>query len=452
MKPPFLLLFLFIFPAPAVAEINTLEEALALAYQHDPGLDAQRAKLRATDEQISQALSNYRPSIDATGEAGKNWEKVDNGGIFSGDTILKPRDAGVNVTQPVFRGFRTSGSVDSAKAAAKAGQAALTQAEQQLLLDAAKAYLDVVQAQDLVQINQKNEADLKKELTITRDRLRIGELKKTDVSQADSRYKVAQVARIQAENELSNKRVTFSRLVGQMPGILKAPKLILEQPATMEDAIAMAQDNNPNVIAANYNQESARSDVTVAEGSLLPEVNIVGSANRGKNENLEIPQQQDNYSIMAKLTIPLYRSGSDYSKARAAKQTVTQRDMELRDARNKTEEAVRTAWQTLVTARAAISGDKEAMDASDQALYGVKEEAKVGTRTTLDILNAEQELLNARTSFVKAVHDEAVAILEVKAALGMLTAKSLHLPVKLYDPTINYDKARNSWAGLDITE
>ena len=161
---------------PAYAEINTLEEALALAYQHDPGLEAQRAKLRATDEQVSQALSNYRPSIDATADVGRSKQVVADGGLFSGQNTLTPRDEGVSVTQPVFRGFRTEGSVDSATATVKAGRAALQGAEQQLFLDTSKAYLDVLQAQDLVEINRTNEKDLQQQLDITKDRLRIGEL------------------------------------------------------------------------------------------------------------------------------------------------------------------------------------------------------------------------------------------------------------------------------------
>ena len=450
MKRCLLLLILTAFPAAAMAEVNTLEEALSRAYAHDPALEAERAKLRATDEQISQALSNYRPNIDATAQAGRTRQKIDDGGFFSGDNSLKPRDAGLNITQPVFRGFRTQNSVASAKALSKAGQAALLQAEQQLMFDTAKAYLDVVQAQELLAINQKSEADLQEQLDITRDRLRIGELKKTDVSQAESRFKLAHVARLQAQNELDNKRVTFSRFVGEMPGVLSAPKTPFDIPDTLDTAIILARQNNPDIIAASYNQQAARADVKTAEGSLLPEVNIVGNANRGKDENVQIPQQQDNYSLMAKLTIPLYRSGADYSKARAAKQTKTQRDMELQDAENKAEEAARTAWQTLQTARAAITGNQEALEATDQALFGVKEEAKVGTRTTLDILNAEQELQSARIGLAKAVHDEAIAVLQVKASVGQLTAQRLNLDIKIYDPNDNYNKARNKWAGLDI--
>ncbi len=435
---------------PAYAEINTLEEALALAYQHDPGLDAQRAKLRATDEQVSQALSNYRPSIDATADTGRSKQDIVDQRLFPDHSTLTPRDAGVSVTQPVFRGFRTQGSVDSAKATVKAGRATLEDAEQQLMLDTAKAYLDVVQAQDLVEINRTNEKDLLQQLAITRDRLRIGELKKTDVNQAESRFKIAQVARLQAENELSNKRANFARLVGEMPGTLTPPTLTVDEATTLEDAVAIAQEENPNVVAASFTKEAARADVTVAQGSLLPEVSVVGSAAHNSGQNVTLPQRQDNYSLVAKVTVPLYRAGTDYSKTRAAEQTVTQRDLEYDDARNKAKESALTAWQTLVTARSSIDGDKEALDATDKALYGVKEEAKVGTRTTLDILNAQQELLNARTSLVKAVHDEAVAVLQVKAAIGRLTAQALNLPVNPYDPNDHYEKARDAWAGLSI--
>jgi TolC family type I secretion outer membrane protein len=452
MRLRIFMLGLIAFPVSAMAEIQTLEEAWALAYQHDPGLQAQRAKLRATDEQISQALSNWRPSVDAEADAGKNHQTIADHGLFSGSSTLTPRDESITITQPIFRGFRTVGSVHSGKASIKAGRAALEDAEQQLLLDTGKAYLDVMQGQDIVRYNRRNEADLQEQLNATRDRFRVGELKKTDVNQAESRLKIATVARLQAETDLANSRVTFARLVGEMPGTLVPPRLALEQPKTKEEAVSLAEIKNPAVIAADYTREAADADVTIAEGSLLPEVSLVGSATRSVDQNPTIPQRQDSLSLIAKMTIPLYRSGTDYSKSRAAKQTVTERREEFEDARNKARESAGNAWQTLITSRDVITGDKEALDATDKALYGVKEEAKVGTRTTLDVLNAEQELLNARVSVAKAEHDEGLAVLQVRAAVGTLTAEALQLPVELYDPTVNYKKARNRWAGLDIAD
>jgi outer membrane protein len=448
MRGCFLLAALVLFSAPARAETHTLEQALVLAYQHDPGLQAQRAKLRATDEQVSQALSNYRPSIDATDQVGKTTQHVAENPFIPTSSNLTPRDAGLTITQPVFRGFRTTASVDSAKATVKAGRATLQQAEEQLLLDAAKAYVDVLQAQDLVQITRKNETDLQTQLEATQDRFRIGELKKTDVSQAQSRLKAAMVARLQAEGDLANKRLTFARLTGEMPGTLQAPLLALDRPQDAEEAAALAEEHNPAVIAAQYTQEAASADVTTAKGSLLPEVNLVGSATRNQDQTVTLPQRQSSLTALVSVTIPLYRSGTDYSKTRAALDTETQRRLEYDDARNKAREGASNAWQTLVTARAAIAGDQEAEEATEQALVGVKEEAKIGTRTTLDVLNAEQELLNARVNLVKARHEETVAILQVKAAIGDLTAEALRLPVDLYNPVTHYDNARNRWIGF----
>ena len=370
---------------PAFAYAQTFEQALVLAYEHDPSLKAERAKLRAVDEGVSQALSNWRPDLEATGEAGRDKEDIQEVNPIE----LKPRNASLTLTQPVFRGFRTKGSVDSAEASVLAERAALVDAEQQLLLDASKAYLDVLEAQQVLDINVKNENALQKQLVITRDRLRIGELTKTDANQAESRLKVAAASRLQAEGDLLNKQKTYARITGQMPGILLPVSLTLELPATQEDAVETAKKNNPKVIAAQYNQQAARADVRVAEGSLLPEVSLVGNAARGVDQNVTLPQRDDSFSVLAKVTVPLYRSGSDYSKSRAAIQTENQRREELEDALNKSTENATNGWQTLMTAREVISVNKEAVDATDKALYGVREEAKVGTRTTLDVLNAE---------------------------------------------------------------
>jgi outer membrane protein len=432
----------------ALAEPFTLENALALAYTNSPALQAERAKLRATDEQISQALSNWRPSIDAVGDAGRGRQNVTGDGIPSTPTIYNPSDASVTITQPVFRGFRTTGSVHSAEATIEAGRAALQNAEQQILLDSAKAYLDVLLAQDIVLINRANEADLQQQLDMTRDRLRIGELRRTDVNQAESRLKVAMVGRLEAENDLMNKRTTFARLIGEMPGMLTKPILTLAQPTSLQDATIKAIEKSPAVIVATHNDEAAKADVTVAKGNLLPEVSVIGNAARNQQQNITFPERQDSLSVVARLTVPLYRSGSDYSKTRAAIQTENQRKMELDDSRNKAKETATNAWQTLMTARSVIAGDKEALIATDSALYGVKEEAKIGTRTIIDVLNAEQELLNAKVNLVRAEHDEIVALLQVKASIGDLTAEALHLPVEIYNPVVHYNKIRDKWLGF----
>lgn len=444
---------LSLFPSfSALAETQSLEQTLVLAYQKNPGLMAERAKLRATDEQVSVALSGYRPTVDAIAEGGHTASNVAGSGNYSGSSQLDPRSLSVKVTQPIFSGFKTSASVASAKATVKAQRAALQDAEQKLFLEAAKAHLDVIQAIAVLQLNRENEQVLQKQLDATKDRFGIGELKKTDVSQAESRLKTAMVSRLQAEGDLANQRSTFARLTGDMPGSLEQPKIKLDSPKTLDEAVALSLNKNPSVIASNYNFDAAKSDVTAAEGNLWPQVDLVGSTTRGWDQSNVTQDRQDSSTIMARVTVPLYHAGTDYAKTRAAQQTTTQRRLELEYARQKAREEAMNTWQSLSTTRSSIMGRKEVVEAATSALEGVREESKVGTRTTLDVLNAEQELLEAKINYVKAEHDESLASLQLKSAIGELTAEAMRLPVDIYDPKKNYDDASNAWIGFADTK
>ena len=438
---------------PAHAEVETLDQVLAAAYQNNPGLQAERAKLRATDEEVSKALSGWRPDLSATAEEGKSQQGVAGNGVAPRTSDLTPNTVGINMTQPVFSGFRTLADVHAAEADVKAQRAALEEAEQKLLLDSGKAYLDVVQAQTLLEITHENESLLQTQLAETQDRLRIGELKKTDVAQAQSRLKAATVSRLQAEGDLAEQRATFTRLVGHMPGMLAQPELTLDLPKTQDDAVALSLDKNPGVIAADYGAQAAHENIASARGSLLPAVDIVGSATHNGEQSAISPAREDTATILARLTIPLYRTGADYARTRAAEQTALQKRLELDDTRNKSRESASNAWQALVTARDAEAGRKDVVAATADALDGVKMEYKFGTRTTIDVLNAEQELYTAKTSLARADHDAALATLQLKSAIGQLTAETLHLAVKLYDPLKNYNTVRNKWVGFsDIKE
>ena len=431
--------------APAfAAEVQTIERAMAQAYQTNPGLQAERAKLRAVDEQVSQALSGWRPSVDAFGGVGKTYSST---GSNSGKTSTS-RNVGAQVVQPVFQGFRTVAAVDAAEAQVKAQRALLQSAEQQLLLDAGTAYLDVVAAQAVLDLTRGNEEVLRRQLDATRDRYSVGEVTQTDVSQAESRAERTTAQRIQAEGDLANRRATYARLIGDMPGTLEPPNLVLNDLKDMDEVVRRAETRNPGVLAAQYSQDAAKGNITAARGSLLPEVNLVGSASRGWESSAALPDRQDSAQILAEVTVPLYRSGADYSRTRAAQQTATQLRLQLEDTRRRAREAAINAWQALTTTQAAIKSDKAGVEAAELALRGVREESNVGTRTVLDVLNAEQELLDAKVTLVRARRDEAAAILQTKAAVGELTAASLRLAVDVYDPQKHYDSVRDTWAGF----
>jgi outer membrane protein len=434
---------------PAYAESETLEQAWTIAYRNNPSLEAQRAALRATDEQVSQALSNWRPSADATGSVGKTYQYAPELAPFQNPNFNDTtKSYGVQVTQPLFRGFRTKAQTEAAEKQVLAGRAKLESAEQQLFLDTASAYLGVLRDEAALELERNHETVLEDKLKETKVRARAGELTGTDVRQAESRLARAHVSRFQAESTLTQDRAAYARLVGNAPGQLQPPTLALDSPRLLADVFHFAETQNPDVVSAQFAVEESDAEITLNKGSLLPEVDLVGNSSRSYGENITIPGREDSSQVLVQVTVPLYRSGTDYSKVRAAEQTASQRRDELDEARHKAHETADNAWQALMTAQAALDADRTEVDAAAEALAGVKEESKVGTRTTLDVLNAEQELLDARIDEVKSQHDRDYAVLQIKAAVGQLTADHLKLPVESYDTRRHYEDVRNQWAGF----
>jgi outer membrane protein len=439
----------FVFSFSAQAEPETLEQSWVQAYRNNPSLEAQRASLRATDEQVSQALSNWRPSVDANGSVGRTYQYAPGLAPFENPSFNDTtKSYGAQVTQPLFRGFRTKAQTEAAEKQVLSGRAKLESAEQQLFLDTASAYLGVLRDEAALDLERDHEAVLTDKLKETKVRAEVGELTGTDVRQAESRLARAHVSRFQAENSLAQDRASFARLVGNAPSQLQAPTLVLGEPRTLADIFHVAETENPDVIAAQFAVEEAEAEIRLNKGSLLPEIDLVGNTSRSYGENITVPGREDSSQVLVQLTVPLYRSGTDYSKTRAAEQTASQRRDELDEARHKAHESADNAWQALMTAQAALDADKTEVDAASEALKGVTEESKVGTRTTLDVLNAEQELLDARIDQVKSQHDRGLAVLQIKAAVGQLTVNNLKLPVEPYNPKRHYEDVRNQWVGF----
>jgi outer membrane protein len=436
-------------PVTANAETETLEQAWVQAYSINPSLQAERARLRTTDEQVAQAQSHWRPSIDATASIGKTYQYIPAQKPFgTADFADTSRGYGVQLTQPLFRGFRTDSETEAAENQVFSGRAKLDDTEQQLFLDTATAFLDIVRDQAVLDSDRDNEHVLEKKLEETRVRAKLGDLTKTDVRQAESRLARAHVARYQAESSLTADRASYTRLVGKAPEHLKAPDLTPAHSDDLDDVLHLAETRNPKVIAAQFDIDEAKAEVDLDKGSLLPEVNLVASSTRNWGQNTTIPGREDSSQILVQATMPLYRAGTDYSKSRAAEQTVTQRRMELEEARHKSHETANNAWQGFQTAQAALEADKDEVEAAKEALEGVKEESRIGTRTTLDVLNAEQELLDAKIDLAKSSHDRNLAVIQIKAATGELTVGNLKLPVGVYDPKRHYDDVRNEWFGF----
>lgn len=429
------------------AASDTLTDALAAAYQTNPVLHGQRAQLRATDEQVPQALSGWRPDLRAQGSYGSVDTRTElNGGIQTKDS-LRPLSGAVTLSQNLFAGGRTVNATDQAEASVRAGRATLESVEQTTLLNAVRAYMDVIRDQSVVELNKNNVQVLKRQLEATTDRFRVGELTRTDTAQAEARLSQARSNLTAAEAQLAASRSFYERVVGQMPGTLERPASIAGLPQSEEDARRIAEQNNPTLRAARHGEEASRSAINVAKGALLPTFDVQAQYRYGRDPSSAIRDVEES-SILGVLTIPLYQSGVEYSQVREAKERNNQSRMQVMAALREVDEAVRNAWEILRASQSSIVSTTQQVRASEIALEGVKQESEVGARTTLDVLNAEQEYLNARVALVSAERDLAVAEYGLLAGMGLLTARNLDLPVEYYDPQKNYGEVRNKWIGF----
>ena len=434
--------------APA-ARGETLTEAFAQAYQYNPTLTAQRAKLRATDEGVPQALAGWRPTVQFTGAAGA--AAVDSHppvtGTGSNTQYIQPRSLDLNLTQPIFTSGHTSGLVKQAEHTVLAQRAQTVATEEQVLFSVAQAYLDVVLAQSVLDLNINNEQVLRKQLQVTSDQFRVGQGTRTDVAQAESRLALATADRVQSEGNLQSTRANYERVVGHPPAKLTAPKERARLPATLEEALSLAQSSNPSVLFADFTAQAGEDAVQATRGLLGPQLSIVGDVT--KQTELAIAGHELNEaSVTARLTMPLYEAGSVYAQTRAAKQTVTQLRDQLLDARRAAVQQATRDWEQILSLRERITSLNATIRAASIALDGVRQEEQAGTRTVLDVLNAQQELLSDQTSLVTTQHDLAIAEFDLALQVGTLTAVDLKLPVELYDVDKHYKEVRNKWIGF----
>jgi len=433
----------------ASASAETLNEALADAYNNNPTLQAARAQLRQVDEQVPQALSNWRPTVDVEGTIGSEWESDNVKAFGTASATREPKAATLNLTQPIYRGGRTVAQRDQAENFVSAGRAQLTNVEQQVLLQAVTAYVDVLRDLRVLDLTKNNEQVINEQLKATRERFDVGEVTKTDVSQAESRLARAVADRIQAQGNLTSSRAVYRQVIGKAPGKLDVPDLPGGLPTGEEQTIALSE-NTPIVAEAVFVERAARDGTDVVFGELLPTISLIGQV--GADEDVTRPNTRSaTAGIFAQVVIPLYQAGGVESRVRESKQLTAQRRQELDEARRQATQDATTAWQALETALAQIESFTAEVKATQVALDGVRQEQQVGLRTVLDVLDAQQEVLNSEVSLVVARRDSIVAAYQTLAAVGTLTAANLQLPVELYDPEKHYREVRNKWWGLNAS-
>ncbi len=424
------LLALAALTAPVPARALTLQEALAHAYASNPTLGAERAQARAVDEQVPLAMSGYRPTVNLTASVSRELSNSRYQPTGGERTESNVKTVTLSASQPLFDAT-VPPAVRRAERLIEAERATVIATGQTVLTQAATAYMDVVRDQEIVTLNTRNVELLKRQLKAAEDRARIGELTRTDVAQAQSRLAQAVASRSSAEGTLESDRATFTRVVGLTPGRLSSAKPVARLAATLPEAIALARSNNPSVLGAAYRAEAQHHAVDQIAGKRLPSATLAGSASRswdpGRSDGVDYTREDD-LTVSVKIVAPLYQAGLPEAQIREAKHTEQQNRLQIQEAADQGAESVVTAWASLETARATIQSYRAQIVAAQTALAGVRDEALVGTRTMLDVLDQEQELLNSRVNLVRAEHDEMVAVFQLLAACGQLTAQQLGLP------------------------
>lgn len=431
------------------ASAGTLRDALAYAYTTNPQLLAQRALLRATDEGVPQALANWRPTVTFTGSAGFETDVLQPSGGASRSISLTPESLQLALNQPIYRGGRSEAQLRAALDTVQSARAQTFATETTIFQAVAKAYLDVVRDQNLVEVDRSNVRVLREQLKATRERFKVGEVTATDVAQAESALAQATATLTAAQGTLQSDRAAFTRVVGRPPGRLLMPRVRPALPKTRSDALRLAALDNPSVIAARFTELAARQQVAVIRGQLLPQISVIGTLQRAYDQSSFFKNEWlNNVSVLAQMTMPLYEGGAIYSQTRQAEQTVGEKRSLLDDVRRTAVQSATQSWETLAAARASITSFEAAVRAAQIALSGTEQEALVGTRTVLDVLIAAQQLLTTRSQLVGAQHDAALAEFDLDAAIGRLIAPDLKLPVKLYDLDRHYNAVKNKWFGF----
>jgi outer membrane protein len=430
------------------AEADRMRDAFTKAYVTNPTLEAERARLRTVDEGVNQALSRSRPNVTFRATAGGGLFSIDRNSSSSNEGRT-PLTSEVEVTQSLYSGGTNPATVDRAEQEILAARAGLLQTEQQIFLQAGRAFMNVVRDQAVVDLNRNNVTVLRRQLQATRDRFQVGEVTRTDVSQAEARLSGAVADLSQAEGDLASSRATYEEDVGERPGVLQAPQAYDKLPRSREEAIQVGSTSNPLVIQAGFNHLAAIRNVRAIHGELLPRADLVGRAGYSYEAN-DSDTTVTSGEALLQVTVPLYEAGSTRSRIREAKQLASQRLVEIEQARRKAVEEATIGWEQFIAARDRMRALEDEVRAQEIALDGVKQEALVGTRTVLDELNAEQELLNARVRLVESRRDQVVAALVLAVAVGILTADALELDVPRYDVLANYNAVRGRWLGTDI--
>lgn len=436
---------------PMPANALSLKEALTTAYATNPQIESARASLRATDEEVAKANAGWRPSLSLSGNEG--FQNIITDQPIHGESDRNQLAGTASLTEPLFRGGRTVADIRRAKALVRAGQAQLANAEQTVLLDAVTAYMDTVRDTANLEYRRMNVQVLQDQLDASNTQLNAGAITQTDVQQTQARLATARAGLSVAEGQLATSRAKFERVIGRPAEMLETMPALPPLPATLDEAVTQAVAMAPTLLFAQENSRAADYAIDQATSALLPQVSLSLQYQYAKNSSqigfISPKVTQHDASVFLQVTVPLYQGGAEYAAVRQAKEQRSQSLANVTDADRQVREFAQSAWATFTSAQASIASNELAVQANLGAVMGVIQEQRAGERSILDILNAQNELLNGQTGLAGAQHDATVAAFQLLASTGQLTARSLALNTELYDPLKHYNRDASAWVGLD---
>ncbi|MEP3197712.1 MAG: TolC family outer membrane protein [Lentilitoribacter sp.] len=420
-----------------IANSETITGAMSRAYDNNPDLAAARAGLRATDEGVAIAKSGYRPTVSGS---------VVGAVTDINGTTSNSLTGTVSITQQLFDGFATKNNVGAAKSAVFAGRENLTSTEISILQSAAQAYANLARDNQLVSIRRQNIKFLQEQLNAAQSRLRVGEGTRTDVSQAQAQLASAKASLTAAIAQAKSSSAVYVQIVGATPRKISQPKTIARLlPKNLDSAVARGLSAHPSVEAAQYNVDAAEFQIKANKAALLPGVSVEGSVSQNDSD-------VRTSTLTGTLSVPIYSGGANHAQVRRAKQTLEQRKAQVQSTRRSVEQSIVANWVNYESANATLVANRAELNAAQLALSGVMEERRVGQRTTLDVLNAQQSVLSARESIVQSQRNAVVSSYSTLAAMGLLTVDYLKLKVSRYDPDRHYQAVKDKWFGLRVVE
>lgn len=429
---------------------------MAAAYRYNPVLEAGRSDVRAVDENVSMAHGAFRPSVSATGDltwediktdGGEGQPVVGPGGVLTESGINKSAAYEVSVTQPIFTGLQNINRLRAAEAGVRGARELLRDTERNVLLQVVTAYAAVIGAQEVLKAQEHNLDRLNSEVRIAKERVELTELTNTDLSQAELRRASASSNVANARAGLVAARAAYLNVVGHDASHLLQPQLP-SLPRSLPEAQNIALEENPLIVGALYSEQAARHAVDQIRGQLLPQISVEASYGETFNSNTS---DQSNTLVAGRLTVPIYEGGQVHAAVRQAKHLHLGRIQTIEAVRSLVQQAVSTSWAQYQAARTRVDLGQQRVRTSVTVLDGVRREEGIGQRDLLDVLNAEQDVVDARVELIAAQQDLTVAAFRVIGDIGRLSAEQLQLETLAYDPTVHYEEVRRKWFGLDIT-